>query len=110
MAHFVRCIDGHVFDAATAAVCPACGATVAFVPSADAVSYGTTGAGGVASASLLSRTPLLATVAVVILVLGVAAVFFAWRETRPIPSPTANSTPATSGAANTETNPAAPPP
>jgi TPR repeat protein len=29
MPHFVRCIDGHVFDAETSPQCPTCGATVA---------------------------------------------------------------------------------
>ena len=29
MPHFVRCIDGHVFDAGTSPQCPTCGATVA---------------------------------------------------------------------------------
>ncbi len=28
MPHFVRCIDGHVFDAETSPQCPTCGATV----------------------------------------------------------------------------------
>ncbi len=32
MPHFVRCIDGHVFDAETSPQCPTCGATVDMPP------------------------------------------------------------------------------
>ena len=90
MAHFIRCIDGHVFDAGTATVCPICGAVVEFTESVDPTSPETPiadGTGVTASATL--RTSVLGAVAAGVLCVGIAAVFFALRETRPATTNTA---------------------
>ena len=84
MAQFIRCIEGHVFDAGTATVCPICGAVVEFTPPVDATPPETPivdGTGVAASAML--RTPVLGAVAAGVLCVGIAALFFALRETRP---------------------------
>ena len=84
MAHFIRCIDGHVFDAGTATVCPICGAVVEFTESVDPTSPGTPIADGTGvAASAMLRTPVLGAVAAGVLCVGIAALFFALRETRP---------------------------
>ena len=90
MAHFIRCIDGHVFDAGTATVCPICGAVVEFTESVDPTSPGTPIADGTGvAASAMLRTPVLGAVAAGLLCVGIAAVFFALRETRPATTSTA---------------------
>jgi hypothetical protein len=82
MAHFVRCIDGHVFDAATAAVCPTCGATVEVAPTAaisgEALAPEVAATGPVFQA----RTPLFAAVAVLCLGVGIGSLYFVLRESR----------------------------
>ena len=84
MAQFIRCIDGHVFDAGTATVCPICGAVVEFTPPVEATPPGTPIADGTGvAASPMLRTPVLGAVAAGVLCVGIAALFFALRETRP---------------------------
>ncbi len=90
MAHFVRCIEGHVFDAAMAAVCPTCGARVEVAPSAaisgEAIAPEVAAPGAVFQA----RTPLFAAVAVLCLGIGIGSLYFVLHETRP-PSATGGS-------------------
>ena len=102
MAHFVRCIEGHVFDAATAAVCPTCGARVEVAPSA-AISGEALAPGCAPGAVFQARTPLFAAVAVLCLGIGIGSLYFVLHETRP-PAATGGQ-PASAAAA---TAPAAP--
>lgn len=102
MAHFVRCIEGHVFDAATAAVCPTCGARVEVAPSA-AISGEALAPGAVFQA----RTPLFAAVAVLCLGIGIGSLYFVLHETRP-PAATGGSPTSAAAAAAAATAPAAP--
>ena len=84
MAQFIRCIDGHVFDAGTATVCPICGAVVEFTPPVDLTSSGAPVVDGTGvAAGAISRTPVLAALAAGVLCVGIGALFFALRETRP---------------------------
>ena len=96
MAHFVRCIEGHVFDAATAAACPTCGARVEVAPSAaisgEALAPEVVAPGAVFQA----RTPLFAAVAVLCLGIGIGSLYFVLHETR---SPAATGGSPTSAAA-----------
>jgi hypothetical protein len=105
MAHFVRCIEGHVFDAATAAVCPTCGARVEVAPSAaisgEAIAPEVAAPGAVFQA----RTPLFAAVAVLCLGIGIGSLYFALHETRP---PSATGGQPASAAAPTPKESAAP--
>jgi TPR repeat protein len=105
MAHFVRCIDGHVFDAATAAVCPTCGATVEVAPSAaisgEALAPEVAAPGPV----FQTRTPLFAAVAVLCLGVGISSLYFVLRESR---SPSTTGGQPASAAAPTPKESAAP--
>jgi TPR repeat protein len=81
MAHFVRCIEGHVFDAVGVTVCPTCGAVVEMTPALDVVPSDALSAGTNATRLL---PPVLGAAAVLILGLGIAALFFAWHEVSPV--------------------------
>lgn len=127
MPHFVRCIEGHVFDAESSPRCPTCGAIVD-VPvvatlDAGAASGIATVQSGTAAQSLSAglaakQIPLLAAAAVVIFGVGIGALFFALHESKtktggtvnpPLPSSqAAKPRPETSSAA-APSAPAAPP-
>jgi len=101
MAHFVRCIEGHVFDAVDVTVCPTCGAVVDVTPAVDVNSSDIMGAGG-GTAPIL-RGPVLGAAAVLVFGLGLATLFFALRETSPVTGSAPNQT-----AAKSETAKSAP--
>ena len=82
MAHFVRCIDGHVFDAAMAAVCPTCGARVEVAPSAAISGEAIAPEVAAPGAIFQARTPLFAAVAVLCLGIGIGSLYFVLHETR----------------------------
>jgi TPR repeat protein len=103
MAHFVRCIEGHVFDAVGVTVCPTCGAVVDTTPAVYVALSDGVAAGG-ATSSLL-RAPVLGAAAVLILGLGIAAIFFAWREISPVTGSAPIQTAAKSGRTNPNSAP-----
>jgi TPR repeat protein len=105
MAHFVRCIDGHVFDAATAAVCPTCGATVEVAPTAAISGEALVPEMAAPGPAFPARTPLLAAVAVLCLGVGIGSLYFVLRESR---SPSTTGGQPASAAAPTPKESAAP--
>ncbi len=105
MAHFVRCIEGHVFDAATAAVCPTCGATVEVAPTAAISGEALAPEMAAPGPAFPARTPLLAAVAVLCLGVGIGSLYFVLRELR---SPSTTGGQPASAAAPTPNESAAP--
>ena len=90
MAHFVRCIDGHVFDASSTTICPICGALVAGAAAAKEPTSSTPQAAVVTGSS--RYMPLLAAIAVLLFGGGAGALFYVLHR----PGPPATATVASS--------------
>lgn len=119
MTRFVRCIEGHVFDADISRQCPTCGAIVevpvaaaGIAPAASGadISQADSAATSSSATGAAKRMPLLAGAAAVILGLGIGALVLALHISKPTPSvignPVPTATPAKTGA---ETNSSAAP-
>lgn len=117
MSRFVRCIEGHVFDAEVSGQCPTCGAIVEVpTPAAPAAPTGTVQRGVSAHSPAVGnaskRVPLLAAAAVVVLGSGIGALVFALHAGKPVTSPVGTPVSTASPAAKPgiETKPSAAPP
>jgi TPR repeat protein len=120
MPRFVRCIEGHVFDAESSPRCPTCGAIVE-VPAAAPIDMpaaldGDIGQAGFSTKSssagiAAARMPLFASAAVVILGVGIGALVFALHESKTKSGVSGNSASSASQAAKNgaETNASAAP-
>ena len=76
MAHFVRCIDGHVFDASKTTICPICGAAVAGLAAAAVEEPPSSTPQAAAVTGSAQHMPLLAAIALLVFGAGAGALFY----------------------------------
>ena len=82
MAHFVRCIDGHVFDASKTTICPICGAVVAGLAAAVEEPPSSTPQAAAVTGSA-RHMPLLAGIALLVFGGGAGALLYVLHRPGP---------------------------
>lgn len=91
MAHFVRCIDGHVFDASSTTICPICGAVVSGIAATAVEEPPSSTPQAAAVAGSARHMPLLAAIALLVFGGGAGALLYVLHRPGVPPAATAAS-------------------